>query len=527
MQQYMVGNKLLEFTKIIYVSAEGNDNNDGLTEFRPKATVEEAMRHVGRPVNGINPAIVFLPGTYYLPLTYCAWETGNHSCWLGYFGTGDLGDNVTYIGQGKDTIFYCDAMSFTGRATNVRSIVINASSIFYRMWFKINPYTNNHYGTNVACSSWAGTNVDLGDCHQFHNCVFENISATPTSKIFNLAFQGTANTYNHIFRNCIVKSNYTWYANSSYDRALEITNTLLDKATNTTVTQTAINTLVRTITDDDILAGSASDLIAGDGSTIGVYGGDYTWKTNVIYHNMNVDVKLENGIVLKETKQYFVQNGNDFSIAAELLDGYSYIGYRVDGGTLQNISPVVVSNVQADQNVTLVYKEKAATGGGEGVPTGMVMYFADTFAPDGWLECNGRTVSRANYQNLFNVIGTKFGDGDGSSTFNLPDLQGEFIRGFDKVGQIDPNRQFGSKQKATVQAFDPTKTSIYMIGLYNNADDDASKFPGMIGAESIDLNDYQGVAAAGTDSGTSVRDDEVCFAAVRPRNVSLLPCIKY
>lgn len=57
-------------------------------------------------------------------------------------------------------------------------------------------------------------------------------------------------------------------------------------------------------------------------------------------------------------------------------------------------------------------------------PAGIIMPFAGTVAPQGYLLCDGSAVDRTTYATLFGVIGTTFGSGDGSSTFNLPDLSG-------------------------------------------------------------------------------------------------------
>src|SRR5262245_45908904 len=57
-------------------------------------------------------------------------------------------------------------------------------------------------------------------------------------------------------------------------------------------------------------------------------------------------------------------------------------------------------------------------------PTGSVVAFAGVSAPTGWLLCDGAAVSRTIYVNLYNVIGTTYGVGDGSTTFNVPDLRG-------------------------------------------------------------------------------------------------------
>lgn len=62
-------------------------------------------------------------------------------------------------------------------------------------------------------------------------------------------------------------------------------------------------------------------------------------------------------------------------------------------------------------------------------PVGAIFPFGGTDIPISFLLCDGSAVSRTDYEDLFNVIGTAFGTGDGSTTFNLPDLRGEFLRG--------------------------------------------------------------------------------------------------
>ena len=64
-------------------------------------------------------------------------------------------------------------------------------------------------------------------------------------------------------------------------------------------------------------------------------------------------------------------------------------------------------------------------------PAGSIMAFAASSAPTGWLICDGSAVSRTTYAALFAVVGTTWGVGDGSTTFNVPDLRGQFLRGFD------------------------------------------------------------------------------------------------
>jgi hypothetical protein len=93
------------------------------------------------------------------------------------------------------------------------------------------------------------------------------------------------------------------------------------------------------------------------------------------------------------------------------------------------------------------------------VPTGTVHAYADNVisannggVPFGWLVCNGAAVQRVRYRRLFDVIGTAFGAGDGSTTFNIPDLRGEFVRGWDAGRGVDTGRVFGSSQAYPVQS---------------------------------------------------------------------------
>ena len=86
------------------------------------------------------------------------------------------------------------------------------------------------------------------------------------------------------------------------------------------------------------------------------------------------------------------------------------------------------------------------------VPSGAVLYFSGRTAPAGWLKANGAAVSRTAYAALFAAIGTTYGAGDGRSTFNLPDLRGEFLRGWDDGRGVDTGRVFGSAQAHALQS---------------------------------------------------------------------------
>lgn len=91
----------------------------------------------------------------------------------------------------------------------------------------------------------------------------------------------------------------------------------------------------------------------------------------------------------------------------------------------------------------------AASAASAAVPTGTILQFAASAAPTGFLLCNGAAVSRVGYAALFALIGGTYGAGDGSSTFNLPDLRGVVPRGVDAGRGLDAGRALGSYQDDT------------------------------------------------------------------------------
>lgn len=81
------------------------------------------------------------------------------------------------------------------------------------------------------------------------------------------------------------------------------------------------------------------------------------------------------------------------------------------------------------------------------VPTGAIQAFAGSVAPPGWLLCFGQAVSRSTYADLFSVIGTTYGTGDGATTFNVPDLRDRI-----PLGKAD----MGGSDAARISLFDST-----------------------------------------------------------------------
>lgn len=150
-------------------------------------------------------------------------------------------------------------------------------------------------------------------------------------------------------------------------------------------------------------------------------------------------------------------------------------------------------------------------------PPAAIAYFARSTAPSGWLKANGAAVSRSAYANLFAAIGTSYGAGDGSTTFNVPDLRGEFLRSWDDGRGLDVNRGFGSIQEQDWKSFWLTDTGQNTY-TYNHGPVHMGKSQsGFIG--NLFTGYWRAPAAA---IGLQWDGSEN-----RPRNIALLVCIKY
>ncbi|WP_339352802.1 phage tail protein [Acinetobacter beijerinckii] len=160
------------------------------------------------------------------------------------------------------------------------------------------------------------------------------------------------------------------------------------------------------------------------------------------------------------------------------------------------------------------------------VPGTTVLWCAPV-VPDGYLELAGQAISRTTYSALFALFGTIYGDGNGSTTFNLPDLRGEFVRGWDHGRGIDSGRSLGSSQLATsVYMGDPNKTSGAIANIYNDLDDNPSTIRTALHGESstaITTNIKVLSTPATTDDPTTVVNASM---SVRPRNIALMYIIK-
>jgi len=158
--------------------------------------------------------------------------------------------------------------------------------------------------------------------------------------------------------------------------------------------------------------------------------------------------------------------------------------------------------------------------------TASIHWFATQITPSGFIKANGDTLSRITYAKLFEKIGITFGEGDGSTTFNVPDLRGEFIRGWDDGRGVDVDREFGSWQEDAIRNIvgDVTGTK---EGLFK---DQGADFSGAF------TNDKNEISKSNGGSNKNTLLSNVGFDASRvvptaadnrPRNIALIAYIKY
>jgi microcystin-dependent protein len=171
---------------------------------------------------------------------------------------------------------------------------------------------------------------------------------------------------------------------------------------------------------------------------------------------------------------------------------------------------LAASSVTSDKIASgAVTSDKIASGAA--IPAGAVMSFAMNAAPTGWLACNGAAVSRSTYSALFSAVSTTYGTGDGSTTFNLPDLRGYFVRGSGTNSDGTSAGTFGAKQA------DALKTHTHTVANGKNVNTLEPAF-GSSGFNQV-WNGFTTATTSGPSTGTSTE--------TRPANIALLYCIKF
>jgi microcystin-dependent protein len=148
---------------------------------------------------------------------------------------------------------------------------------------------------------------------------------------------------------------------------------------------------------------------------------------------------------------------------------------------------------------------------------GAVVFFASGNPPAGFLRANGAAVSRTTYAALFAVLGTYYGGGNGSTTFNVPDLRGEFLRGLDEGRGVDSGRALGTAQGDAIR----NMTGTFSTGA-NSGD-----FSGVFTSGGARNRIGGSPSLAGVIVNFAASSQVATAAENRPRNIALLACIKW
>ena len=164
------------------------------------------------------------------------------------------------------------------------------------------------------------------------------------------------------------------------------------------------------------------------------------------------------------------------------------------------------------------------------VPTGMISAFNNV--PEGWLQCNGAAVSRTTYAALFAVIGTKYGSGNGSTTFNLPNLHHKFIEGTNTTSEVGQSVSAGLPNITGSTSWDVNGLGKAGVGYSSCGSSRISNN----GAMSVSTGTYWAcIGSSGADCGNNAvvninaeNSNSVygSSSGVQPSSTRLLMCIK-
>lgn len=237
-----------------------------------------------------------------------------------------------------------------------------------------------------------------------------------------------------------------------------------------------------------------------------------TFRQNTVWHEGNqgsesgLDADTVDG---KHASAFLLKNETaDFARNADKVDGFDANDFmKITGGTFSGFVSLVGDPTQSRHAATKNYVDDQIDNFGV---TGQVGHFAMSSPPQGWLKANGAAVSRSAYSRLFNRIGTRFGNGNGTTTFNLPDLRGEFIRGWDDSRGVDSGRSFGSFQA------DELKRHRHPLIGNNRGTYGGQKYAAGLFKDDAErrANDFNSIGFEGGNE-------------TRPRNIALLACIKF
>ena len=199
------------------------------------------------------------------------------------------------------------------------------------------------------------------------------------------------------------------------------------------------------------------------------------------------------------------------------------------------VSALIAGNIVANGIYEVIYSAALDSGSGGWLllnptlqikPVGALEIMAAPSAPTGFLYCNGQAVSRTTYAALYNYLGTRWGTGNGSTTFNIPDFRGAFLRGWDDGAGLDSGRVFATYQDSDNKKHAHTGTTNTAGEHVHTVVGAFGQFSGPAGATSGNSNLSNPTTPAGNHSHL-LNINETGGSESRPKNHTVYFCIKY
>jgi hypothetical protein len=295
--------------------------------------------------------------------------------------------------------------------------------------------------TNVDIASTAG--IAYGKLNLANSIVNADIvnSTIANAKLANSTISGVS-----LGSNLFTLTRGTYLTGSNYNGSAATTwavdATSANTADKVVVRDGSGNFSANTITLANNLTASTGT-ITGQTLSVGSGGLSVTGNLNAIGVSTFAGITTVTGTTLftRQLSSSGVTSVTNTQNATSTITGALRVVGGVGIGSSVHIGGSLTSNQIIKRNVTTTNVLQA--GGGDVAitslksPTGSITAFVTTTAPDGWLLCDGAAVSRTTYADLFTIIGTRFGAGNGSSTFNLPSLNGIFLVGTTNDAEIN------------------------------------------------------------------------------------------
>ena len=178
-------------------------------------------------------------------------------------------------------------------------------------------------------------------------------------------------------------------------------------------------------------SGSCTGNSATATKSTNLIGGNSTTLLGSIPYQSNTDTTTLLGPNTTSTKKYLAQTGTGTNGAAPTWSqpAVTEISASTAGGAVYSTASALAVTAAGTSGQVLTSNGSSAPTWGNVLPSGCIQMFGGSVAPTGWLMADGSAVSRSTYSALFTAIGTVYGSGDGSTTFNLPDFRGRMGMG--------------------------------------------------------------------------------------------------